>query len=72
MVPCKLDITSTKFCDAKIITHEIELPPDGKKIGFNLLDNKYFTTPYMIETIPNSPDSHQLQKKPIITCVSFL
>ena len=39
LIPCKLDLTSTPFSDETIITYDIELPPSGKKIGFNLLDD---------------------------------
>ena len=31
-----------------------------KKKVFNLLDDEYFTTPYVIYTIPNSPAGHQI------------
>ena len=60
MIPCKLNLTSTQFRDEKIITYDIDLPPSGKKIGFNLLDDEYFTIPYITYTIPNSPAGHQL------------
>ena len=60
MITRELDITSTPFCGTKIITYVIELPPDGKKIGINLLDDAYFTTPYIIDTIQNSPASNEL------------
>ena len=60
MIPCELDLVSTPFCDTKVLIYEIELPPDEKKIGFNSLDDEYFMTPYVTETIPNSPDGHQL------------
>ena len=60
MIPCELDLTSTQFRDTKIITYEIELPPSGKKVGFNLLDGEYFKIPYITDTIPNSPAGHQL------------
>ena len=60
MILCELDLTSTPFCDTKIITYEIELPPSGNKIGFNLLDDEYFTIPFVTKTIPNSPSGHQL------------
>ena len=59
-IPCELDLESTPFCDTTILTYEIELLPSGKKIGFNLLDDGYFTIPYVIDTIPNSPALHQL------------
>ena len=45
MIPCELDLTFTPFRDETIITYEIELPPSGKKIGFNLLDDEDFTVP---------------------------
>ena len=38
----------------------MELPPSEKKVVFNLLDDKYFTIPYITYTIPNSPVGHQL------------
>ena len=43
-----------------MITYEIELPPSGKTIGFNLMNDEYFKTPYVTDTIPNSPPSNQL------------
>ena len=45
LIPCKLDLTSTTFRDETMITYDIELPPSGKKIGFNLLDDEDFTIP---------------------------
>ena len=60
MIPCELELTYTPFCDITILAYEIELPPDGKKIGFNLLDNEDFTIPYVTDTIPNSPAGPQL------------
>ena len=50
-IPCKVDLTSTPFCDTTIITYEIELPPAGNKIGLNLLNDEYFTIPYIIDKI---------------------
>ena len=41
----------------------INLPPSGKKIGFNLLDDADFTIPYITVTIPNSPADHQLPEQ---------
>ena len=43
-----------------MITYDIELPPSGKKIGFNLMEDEDFTIPYITDTITNSPDGHQL------------
>ena len=59
-IPCGLDLPSTPFCDTKIITYEIDLPPYGKKVCFNLLDYEDFTIPYIPDTIPNSPAGRQL------------
>ena len=56
----QLDITSTPFSDATIITYIIELTTAGKEIGLNLLDNKNFTIPCIIDIIPNSQASHKL------------
>ena len=60
MIPCELDLTSTTFRDTTIITYEIDLPTSVKKVGFNLMDDEYFTFPYITDTIPNSPSDHQL------------
>ena len=35
------------------------MPPSGKKVGFNSLDDEDFTIPYISDTIPNSPAGHQ-------------
>ena len=59
MIPCELDIEFTDFFDTKMITYEIELHPSGRKVGFNLLDDEYFTIPYITDTIPNSSAVHQ-------------
>ena len=53
MIPRELDITPTPFSDTTIITYEIELTPAGKEIGFNLLNDEYFTITYVTDTIPN-------------------
>ena len=60
MIPCELDLSSNPFPDTNILTYEIDLPLSGKKIGFNLLDDEYFTIPYVTDTIPNSPSVYQL------------
>ena len=60
LIPCELDLKSTPFCYTTILTYEIQLPPSGKKVGFNSLDDEYFTILYITDTIPNSPDGHQL------------
>ena len=52
-IPRELDITPTPFSDTTIITYEIELTHAGKKIGFNLLNDEYFTITYVTDTIPN-------------------
>ena len=61
MIPCEFDITSTPFCDTTILTYDIYLPPTGKDIGFNLLDDEDFTIPYVTDTIKSSPAGHQLK-----------
>ena len=40
--------------------YDIELPPFGRKFGFNLLDDEDFTITYITDTIPNLPAGHQL------------
>ena len=59
MITCELDLISTPFCDTTVLTHEVELPASGKKVGSNILDDEYFTIPYIADTIPNSPDTHK-------------
>ena len=61
LVPCELDLTPIPFWDSSMITYVIELPPDGKQTGFNLLDVKYFTISYIIDTIPNLPYWNKFQ-----------
>ena len=56
----KLILHPLHFFDTTILTYEIELPPAGRKIGFNLLDDEDFIIPYVIYTIPNPPSGHQL------------
>ena len=63
MIPCDLDLTSTPFCYTTVITYKIELPPSGQKFDFYLLYDEDFTIPYITDTIPNSPDGHQLLKQ---------
>ena len=46
--------------EIKIIIYELELTPKGKKIDFNLMDDSDFTTPYILDTIPKSPEVQQL------------
>ena len=53
--------------DTTILTNEIELPPSGNKVGFDLLDDEYFTIPYITDTIPNSSSGHQLPKNACVT-----
>ena len=60
MTPCELDITYNLFCDTKKFTYEIELPTSGKKVGFNILDDEDFKTPYITDKIKNWPDGHQI------------
>ena len=69
LIPRELDITFTPFFDTTNITYEIYLPTDGKKIGFNLLDDKDFTIHYVTDTIPNSSDGHQLPTQATKKCV---
>ena len=54
-ISCELDPIPTIFRDKKILTYEIELPQAGKKIGLNLLDDKYFKIIDIIDRIPNWP-----------------
>ena len=42
------------------LSHDIELPPSGKKISFNLLDDEDFTITYITDTILNSPAGKRL------------
>ena len=72
LIPCEVDILYTIFCDTKIITYEIELPPSGEKIGYNSLDDEDFTRLYVTGTIPNSPAGHKLPTHYEKICGSFL
>ena len=58
LITCELDLTYTKFYDTTRVIYKIDLFTDGREIVFNLLDDAYFITPYVIDTIPNSPDGH--------------
>ena len=60
LIPYELDLTSTPFFDTTTITYEIELPPSGNKIGFNLLNYEEVTISYVTDTIPNSPVDRQV------------
>ena len=60
LIPCDIDLTSTPFCDTKILTYKTGLPPSRKKVGFNLLDDEYFKIPFITDTILNSLAGHQL------------
>ena len=60
LITCKLDITYIPFSNETIITYDIELPPSGKKIGFNLLGDEDFTSPYITHSMPKLPAGHQL------------
>ena len=72
LITCELDLTSTPFCDTKILTYKIELPPSGNRAGFNLLDDEDFTIPYINDTIPNSPAGHQLPTQAKKICGSLI
>ena len=39
---------------------KVSYPPSGKKVGFNLLNDEYFTIPYITDATPNPPAGHQL------------
>ena len=45
LIPCEIDLASTPFSNTAMITYGIELPPSGKKVGFNLMDDEDFTMP---------------------------
>ena len=63
LITRKLDLISNTFSNIKITKYNIELPPSGKKVGFNLLDDEDFTIPYITDTVPNSPAGHQLRSQ---------
>ena len=60
MIPCELYITPITFNTTTVITYEIELPPSGKKVGLNLLDDEESKKTYITDTISNSQAFHQL------------
>ena len=43
-----------------MIQYEIDLPTEEDKIGFTIMDDDEFTIPYIIDTITNSLEGHQL------------
>ena len=51
------------ICDTIILIYEIGLPPAGKTIGLNLLDDEDYAIPFFIDTIPDSSSGHQLLKQ---------
>ena len=52
---CEINRTSTPVSYATFIIYELELTPSENKIGFNMLDGNEFTTPYILDTVTNSP-----------------
>ena len=42
-----------------MITYEIESPPSGIKVGFNLLDDEDYTIPYITDKTQNPPAGYQ-------------
>ena len=72
LIPCELDIISTPFCGTKILTYEVELPPDGNKFGINLLDDEDFTIPYVTDIIQDSPAGHPLPTQALKMCGSLI
>ena len=61
LILCELDIYSTPFGYKTTISYELEPPPTGNKIGFNLIDDDELTIPYILDTTPNSPIGHQIR-----------
>ena len=72
LTTCKIYITPTPFFDTTIITYEIELSPSGKKIGFNLLDEEYFTIPYVLDKTQIHQPFIKFQHRQIKGCGSLL
>ena len=60
LLPCDIYLRYIEFCDTTFITYELELPPNSKKIGFNLLDDDGFIIPYILNKFKNSHSNHQL------------
>ena len=71
LIPFEIDLTSAPFGDKTILAYEIDLPISGKNVGFNLLNDEHFTIPYDVDTIPNSPSSHQFTTKAKKNCGSL-
>ena len=59
-IVCEVHLAFTPFCYTTILKYEIQLTPYGKKSGLDLLDDAYLTAPYIMDSISNSPTSHQL------------
>ena len=62
MDPCELEISDTPFSDATIVKYDLELPPLENNIGLKLIYDD-FTIPYILGTIPSSPESHKITYK---------
>ena len=50
----------TSLGDAKFITYRIQLPTTENKIGFNLIGDDDFKTPYILDTIYKYPEGKQI------------
>ena len=39
--------------------YELDIPPQGKKIGINLMDGDDFNSTYIVDIVPNYQVGHQ-------------
>ena len=61
LVPCELDLSGKHFIYSTIAQCYLEISPQGKKIGLNIMDDDGSTIPYILVTIKNYPAGHQFQ-----------
>ena len=51
LIPYELELSDTPFTKSTILNSELELPPQGKKFGINLMDDDDFNIPYIFEMV---------------------
>ena len=59
----ELELSDTPFMKSTIIKSELEISPQGKNSGMNLMDNDDFNIPYVVEFVPNFLAGHQFPDK---------
>ena len=60
LITYELKLSDTPFTKSTIVNYELEIPPQGKKFGINLMDDDDFNIPYIVELVPNYLAGHKL------------